>query len=206
KELFKKFDFSTAKFNEYEEEIIETDGEEPQIKRTFTSVREGDRVYFGGIITSIEKIMTKSGSFMGFITVEDLDGSVECTVFPKTLSDAREFIVDDELVEISGRVHIKDNVATVNVDKISKMEVKKAEVPPSGEKENLALIMDGKDDKKLDRIFDILSSYPGEIPVYMAIDGKKYDAHFSVRRCEGLNLELRGELSENNIVFFKKKL
>ena len=206
RELFKKFNFSTAKFNEYEEEIIETEGEEPQVKRTFTSIKEGDRVYFGGIITSIEKIMTKSGSSMGFITIEDLDGSVECTVFPKTLSEAREWIVDDELVEISGRIHIKDNAATVNVDKISKMEVKKTDTALSGEKEFLALVMDEQDDKKLDRIFDILASYSGDIPVYMAIGGKKYDAHCSVRRCEGLNLELRGELSENNIVFFKKKV
>ena len=204
-ELFKKFDFSTAKLDEYEEEIIEAEGDEPQVKRTFTSVREGDRVHFGGIITSVEKIMTKSGSYMGFIMVEDLNGSVECTVFPKTLSDARECIVDDELVEITGRIHIKDNVATVNVDKISKMEIKKAETNGDNGKEFLALVMDKKDDAKLDRIFDILACYPGEIPVYMAIEDKKYDAHFSIRHCEGLTLELRGELPENNIVFFRKK-
>ena len=204
-ELFKKFGFSTAKLDEYEEEIIESEGEEPQIKRTFTSVKEGDRVYFGGIITGVEKIMTKAGSYMGFVTVEDLDGSVECTVFPKTLSDAREYIVDDELVEISGRIHIKDNVATINVDKITKMDVKKEEIKDDREKEYLALIFDKNDKEKIDRVFDILSCYSGDIPVYMAIEGKKYDAHFSVRRAQGLLLELRNELPEDNIVFFRKK-
>ena len=204
-ETFKKFGFSTAKFDDYEEEIVEVEGEEPQIKRTFTSVKEGDRVHFGGIITSIEKIMTKSGGYMGFVTVEDLDGSVECTVFPKTLSEAREYIVDDELVEISGRVHIKDNVATVNADKIVKMEVKKEDLKPDKEQEYLALIFDEHDRAKIERVFDILSCYPGDIPVYMAIAGKKYDAHFSVRRAQGLLLELHGELTDDNIVFFKKK-
>lgn len=205
-ELFKKFDFSTAKLDEYEEEIIESDGEEPQIKRTFTAVKEGDRVHFGGIITSVEKIMTKSGSYMGFVTVEDLDGAVECTVFPKTLSDAREFIVDDELVEITGRIHIKDNVATINADKILKMDIKKAEIKDDKGKEFLALIIDEKDDAKIDRIFDILSCYPGDIPVYMAICGKKYDAHISVRQAQGLTLELMNEIPENNIIFFRKKV
>ena len=150
--------------------------------------------------------MTKSGSYMGFIMVEDLNGSVECTVFPKTLSDARECIMDDELVEITGRIHIKDNVATVNVDKITKLEIQKEEIKDDNGKEFLALVLDKKDDAKLDRIFDILACYPGDIPVYMAIENKKYDAHFSVRRCEGLQLELRGELPENNIVFFRKKV
>ena len=204
-ELFKKFDFSTAKLDEYEEEIIENEGDEPQIKRTFTSVKEGDRVHFGGIITSVEKIMTKAGSYMGFIMVEDLNGSVECTVFPKTLSDAREYVVDDELVEIVGRIHIKDNVATVNVDKIFKMDVQKEKQKEKSGNEFLVLIFDKKDDEKLDRVFDILSCYPGDIPVYMAIEGQKYDAHFSVRSCEGLMLELRGELAENNVVFLRKK-
>ncbi len=204
-EQFKKFEFSTAKLDEYEEEVIESEGEEPQIKRTFTSVKEGDRVHFGGIITKVEKIMTKAGSYMGFIMVEDLDGSVECTVFPKTLSEAREFIVDDEMVEITGRIHVKDNSVTVNVDKISKMEIQVSSEKQEKDQEYLALIMDKKDDGKLERIFDILSCYPGDIPVYMAIGDKKYDAHFSVRRCDGLKLELRGEVSESNIVFFRKK-
>ena len=203
-EILKKYTFSTAKLDEYEEEIIESEGEEPQVKRTYTSVKEGDRVVFGGIITKVEKIMTKAGSYMGFVTIEDLDGSIECTVFPKTLSEGREFIVDDELVEIAGRIHIKDNAVTVNVDKITKMDIKK-EKTPAKEQEYLALVFDVKDDAKIDRVFDILASYPGDIPVYMAIEGKKYDAHFSVRRAEGLLLELGNELAEENIIFFQKK-
>lgn len=205
-DAFKKFSFSTKKLDEYEEEEIETEGEEPQIKRTFTSVKEGDRVHFGGIITNIEKIMTKSGSYMGFVTVEDLYGAVECTLFPKTLSDCREYINDDELVEVTGRIHIKDNVATVNADKISPMEiVRKEQKVENADQEFLALLMDKKEEDKIDRIFDILSCYPGDIPVYMAIGDKKYDAHFSIEKSEGLMDELTGELPINNIVFFKKK-
>ena len=202
-DILNKYTFSTKRLDEYEEEILETEGEEPQIRRTFTSVKEGDRVRFGGIITGVEKIMTKSGSYMGFVTVEDLDGSVECTVFPKVLSDARECIVDDELVEIVGRVHIKDNVAGINADKITALEVKR-EHADGKDREYLALMLNEKDDEKVNRLFDVLACYPGDVPVYMAIGDKKYDAHFSVRHCEGLVAELRGEIPENNILFFRK--
>lgn len=202
------FDFSTGLLDDYEEEV-DAEGDDAQVKRTYLSVKENDRVRFGGIITKIEKIMTKAGTYMGFVTVEDLYGSIECTVFPRTLADAAAYIGDDELVEISGKIHIKGNEVTVNADKVLPLNVKKPEAKPQGAPENaennLALFLDSKDDEKIERIFDIISGYPGDIPVYMIIGDKRYDAHFSVKKCDGLIAELRNEIKAEDVIFFKKK-
>ena len=57
----------------------------------------------------------------------------------------------------------------------------------------------------LNNILDILTSYPGEIPVIIALKGKKYSANCAVRRAEGLMSELGNYVSTNDIIFFRKK-
>lgn len=207
KNRLEKFDFSTRKLDSYE--IQYDDEENPEDgTRVYTEVKEGDKIHFGGIITSTDKIMTRSGSYMCFVTVEDLYGSIECTLFPKIYSDVRDQIVADELVEVWGKIHIKGNDVSINVDKIEKMNVENdAEdsfIEPK-EKEYMGLIIPDAVKDKFDKISDILTSYPGEIAVIVAMDGKKYSFSASVRRCEGLMSELKNYLKDNEIIFFKKK-
>lgn len=206
KEQFEKYPFSTKKLDDYEETVSsdEEDGTE-EVVRTYNDIHEGDHVRFGGIIVSSEKIMTKSGTYMCFVTVEDMYGAIECTLFPRTYAEAKDFAVIDELVEITGKLHIKGNEVSVNVEKISPIDVdgeKKQELPP--ETEYLGLIL--PDDKNsLDAVLDVAENYPGNIPVIVAINGKKYNARCSVRKCEALLAELKGVLDEKDIIFFKKK-
>lgn len=207
KEAFKKYSFSTKKLEEYEETVSVDDEEgSEEVVRTYTSIKEGDYVKFGGIIVSAEKIMTKSGAYMCFVMLEDLYGSIECTLFPRTYAEVKDFIVADELVEVTGRLHVKGNDVSVNVEKISKIEVggeKKEELSP--ETEYLGLILPDKKEI-LDDVLDIAENYPGNIPVIVAMNGKKYNARCSVRKCEALLAELKALISEKDIIFFKKKV
>ena len=206
KDAFIKYPFSTKKLEEYEETVSvdEEDGSEETV-RTYTAIKEGDYVKFGGIIVSAERIMTKNGTYMCFVTVEDLYGSIECTLFPRTYAEAKDFAVIDELVEITGKLHVKGNEVSVNVEKIARLDFdgdKKEEASP--ETEFMGLILpDGKD--CLDEVLDIAENYPGDVPVIVAINGKKYNARCSVRKCEALIAELKGLLDEKDIIFFKKK-
>ncbi len=205
KDKFKAFDFTTAKLNEYEEETIaDEDEDNVETVRTFSAIHEGDRVHFGGIITNSEKIMTKSGTYMGFITVEDLDGAIECTLFPRTFGEVRDFAVNDALVEVFGRIHIKDNVASVNVEKVVPMEVKKTDSTNDTEEEMLGLIMSDDSDETTDKVLDVLESYPGSMTVIIAKGSQKYKAPFKVRKCDGLIEELKTVIKKENIVFFVK--
>ena len=203
---FSKYQFSTKKLDEFEEEITidEEDGTE-QIVKTYTSIKEGDRVKLGGIISSADRIMTKNGAYMCYITVEDLYGTIECTIFPKTYTDVKDFIVPDELVEIVGRLHIRGNEVSVNVEKISKIaENNENQAEFSADTEYMGVIIPSN--VEVDEILDITENYPGNIPVIVAIDGKKYNAKCQVRKCEALLSELRTLVGENNIIFFKKKI
>ena len=201
-ETFRSFDFSTKKLEEYEEVSEDDEGEEGETVKVFTDLKEGDRVHFGGIITATDRIMTRSGTYMGFITVEDLYGAIECTLFPKIYAQVKDFAVLDEIVEITGKIHIKDSEASINVDTIKPLTVKKAK-EVNKEQEKLAVIIpDGVD---VDGVRDILDAYVGDIPVLFAINGKAFDPKVSVRKCEGLRSELESIVGKDGIVFFIKK-
>lgn len=191
---FSKFSFNTDALSFYEED--------EEGNKTYTEIKDGDRVVMGGIITEFKRLATKNGSTMAFLTIEDVYGKIEVIVFPKIFDKARACLNEEEIVRVSGRIQIKDGVPQIIADGVDKLEIKEAERAPV-EREFMGLILENKEN--LDNVLDILESYPGEIPAIIAMDGKKYDSKCQVRRCDGLLSELKNYLKENEIIFFKKK-
>ncbi len=196
KEQFDKFSFNTGLLDYYDED---EDG-----NKEYTEIKDGEQVVMGGIISDFKRLATKSGTTMAFLTVEDVYGQIEVIAFPKVFENARTVIAAEEIVRVSGKIQIKDGVPQIIADGITKLEVNEAK-RVSSEREYLGLIIPDDKTDRLDDILDIASSYPGEISVIVAMNGKKYDAHLSVRRCEGLISELKNHLKEEEIIFFKKK-
>jgi DNA polymerase-3 subunit alpha len=195
KEQFDKFSFNTGHLDFYEED--------EEGNKTFTEVKDGESVVMGGIVTEFKRLSTRSGSTMGFLKVEDLYGQIEIIVFPKVYDKSRELLKEEEVVKVSGKIQIKDGVAQILADGIFPLEIKE-EPKENLDQEFMGLIVpEGKEDK-LNDLLDILSSYPGDIPVIVAMAGKKYNSHCAVRRCEGLMSELKIIVGENDIIFFKK--
>ena len=62
----------------------------------------GDAVRIGGIATNVSIIRTKKGDNMCFITIEDMDETLEVTCFPNTYRDFKEYIKKGNILEIQG--------------------------------------------------------------------------------------------------------
>ncbi len=78
-----------------------------------------DRVRVAGIITRIRPHLTRSGKAMGFVTIEDIQGSVELVIFPKTWERVSEMVSYDKIVLVDGRLDAQGAEPKVLVDKIS---------------------------------------------------------------------------------------
>ncbi len=74
--------------------------------------RDGDWVTLGGMITQAKKIRTKRGDPMMFLTLDDLEGSVEVLVFGKALSASEDAVAPDSVVLVRGKVDHKDREKT----------------------------------------------------------------------------------------------
>ncbi len=71
-------------------------------------VKDGAKVTIGGMITDKKIKYTKNNQVMAFFNLEDLVGTVEVVVFPKTYDKCSEYLIEDEKVFITGRVQADD--------------------------------------------------------------------------------------------------
>lgn len=71
--------------------------------------KDGERVKTMGIITSVKKKVTKSDTTMAFVELEDISGSIEVVVFPKTLIQHSAVFREGNVLVIKGRLDIRDD-------------------------------------------------------------------------------------------------
>jgi DNA polymerase-3 subunit alpha len=69
---------------------------------------DGATVIVGGIITALRTIVTKSGSKMAFVKIEDKTGEMEVIVFPRTYETVGNLLAVDTVVKVTGKVNATD--------------------------------------------------------------------------------------------------
>jgi DNA polymerase-3 subunit alpha len=72
------------------------------------NMRDGNMITTGGIITTVRRIITKNGGNMAFVGFEDIAGSTELIVFPKSFEETADMWEPDRIVIIKGKVNSKD--------------------------------------------------------------------------------------------------
>ncbi len=64
----------------------------------------GQRVALAGVVAWVRQIITKKGDPMAFVGLEDLQGTIELVVFPRTYARFRDLLQEDNLLLVRGRV------------------------------------------------------------------------------------------------------
>jgi len=127
-----------------------------------------------GVISQIQKILTRAGEPMLFVRLEDLTGRIETLVFPSILKANPTLWILDAIVVINGRVSDKDGVPKVLVSDVQPFTpiAQKASLPEGGP--FLINLPSGHTAKSLNLLKDILLQYPGSTQVHLKIpsDGK----------------------------------
>lgn len=75
---------------------------------SLTPQNDGAKVTVGGLISTIRTIVTKSGTKMAFIGLEDKTGEGEVIVFPNLFEQVGAKLVQDAVVRIAGKVSARD--------------------------------------------------------------------------------------------------
>jgi DNA polymerase-3 subunit alpha len=72
-------------------------------------LEDGAMVVVGGVITNLGRKFTKKGDQMAVFVLEDLESSIEVTVFPRTLAEQGHKLEDDVIVTVKGRLDRRDD-------------------------------------------------------------------------------------------------
>ncbi|MFM8847714.1 MAG: DNA polymerase III subunit alpha [Actinomycetota bacterium] len=119
-----------------------------------------------GVITKVERKVTKKGDQMAVLQLEDLHGGVEVTVFSRALPQLAHKIHDDAIVSMKVRVNRQsgDDRTTISV-----LEVQPLVLRDSASELRLNLSADSSIDQTVWRLKEILMAYPGEAQVILHI-------------------------------------
>jgi len=83
-------------------------------------------ITIGGIITKIQKAITRAGQSMVFANLEDLSGKIEILVFPKLLESDSEIWKEGNVVFVKGKVSDKDGVFKLLAESVRKIDLGEA--------------------------------------------------------------------------------
>ncbi|MBA3286623.1 MAG: DNA polymerase III subunit alpha [Acidimicrobiia bacterium] len=121
---------------------------------------DGAQVGIGGVVTGMTRKFTKRGDQMGVFVLEDLEATVEVTLFPRVLLEHGHKLVDDAIVAIRGRLDKRDDtrvgVICQGVEVLAGLESGPA--PPL----RLRLPPTALDELKIQRLKRILRDHPGD--------------------------------------------
>lgn len=79
-----------------------------------TAENDGKTLILGGIISDVRTILTKSGSKMAFVKIEDKNNEQEIIVFPSIYEQIGAKLVQDNVIKVSGRVNAKDQNGNIS--------------------------------------------------------------------------------------------
>lgn len=77
---------------------------------------DGKKTTVGGIITSVRSIITKSGTKMAFVAIEDKTGESELIVFPDLYKQVGPSLAIDAVIRSNGRLNAKDRDGNLTSD------------------------------------------------------------------------------------------
>ena len=132
-------------------------------------VRSGSDVTLAGIVTQLRETMTKKGSRMAFMNLEDLKGGIEVIVFADTFSKVRELLKSDTPVLVTGKLEKDTSNSDGVAYKIIASEVisieDAAELRPK--KTHIWADTDSIEDGTLEELKGILGEFSGKSPVFL---------------------------------------
>ena len=199
---FRDCSFSCQKMQNYEED--------EEGRRTYPELTDGAPVTMGGIIGTYKRIMTRSGSAMAFISVEDLYGSIECVAFPNVYERIKQVVSSDKIVYLTGKMQLDSEKAPVIIlDTMKEYDggampagggAAAAARPAKPVEHALWLNASALSDEEFDDFIALFSHYSeGSTTVKIKRGGGLYKMK-GINDCRGLREELYLYLGENDIV------
>lgn len=78
----------------------------------------GNRISVGGVVTKIQKIITKTGRPMVFSWIEDMTSKIEVVVFPNLFEQNPAAWQENSIVIVKGRLNDRDGVLKLLCDEV----------------------------------------------------------------------------------------
>ena len=162
-------------------------------------VEEGTSVKVGGVVSNLRKRWTRKGDQMASCDLEDMYGSMEVTLFPRSMEEHGHKLEDDLVVVVEGRLDRRDDEPNLICFGVEPIDPASANGTATV---RLNLGACGLPPERIDTLKTAITGHPGKSEVILMLGahkGIKLSSAYGVDAGSGLIGELREMLGENAI-------
>ncbi|MFM8384121.1 MAG: DNA polymerase III subunit alpha, partial [Actinomycetota bacterium] len=142
-----------------------------------------------GLITGVQRKVSRQGSNWAIVTVEDLEGAIDVLFFSNSYQQHALNLIEDRIVAIRGRVDKREETPRFTALDLSIPDVNQAPIGPFV----IRVEAERCTPPLVDRMKEILRSHPGTREVHLRIEGGVKDTTF--RLDDGLKITASPSLS-----------
>jgi DNA polymerase III subunit alpha len=126
---------------------------------------DGAVVTIAGMISGLQRKLTKNGNPWAIATVEDLDGAIEVLFFPQSYQTVSHVLAEDLVVVVKGRVSRRDDVPTIFAQELTLPDLEEGDRGPV----MVSMPVTRCTPAVVERLKDVLATHPGPTEVHLRL-------------------------------------
>ena len=159
-------------------------------------------ITIAGLITAVQRKVSRQGQSWAIVTVEDLEGAIDVRFFSTTYQTHALNLIEDRIVIIRGRIDKREETAQITALELNLADINQAPIGPFV----IKLEAERCTPPVVDRMKEILRSHPGTREVHLKIEGGakntilKLDDGLKITASPSLSADLKSILGPDCLV------
>jgi DNA polymerase-3 subunit alpha len=129
---------------------------------------DGSQVTVSGLVTGVQRKLTKRGDAWAVITLEDLEGGIDVMLFPSVYQLSAAALVPDAIITVKGRLKRRDEVPEMHASEISVPDLSDGPVGPVV----ISMPVTRCTPPVVEQLKDVLGTHPGVTEVHLRLQSQ----------------------------------
>jgi DNA polymerase-3 subunit alpha len=126
---------------------------------------DGSSVTICGLVTGIQRKITKRGDAWAMVTLEDLDGGIDVLLFPSSYQLASTLLVEDAILTVKGRLSRDKDQPEIHAQEVSAPDLSDAASGPV----TISMPATRCTGPVVEQLKDVLGTHPGMTEVRLRL-------------------------------------
>jgi DNA polymerase-3 subunit alpha len=126
---------------------------------------DGSPIQITGLVTSVQRKITKRGDAWGMVTLEDLDGAIDVLLFPSSWQLSGHMISEDAIITVKGRLSRSKDQPEIMGQEVSLPDLSDGPAGPVV----IKLAQTRVNADTVDHLKDVLKTHPGVTEVHLKV-------------------------------------
>jgi len=131
---------------------------------------ENSPITITGLITSVQRKITRKGDTWAVVTLEDLDGAIDVLLFPGTYQLAGGLLAEDAIVTVRGKVSRSKDQPEIRGEEVTVPDLEDGPAGPVV----VSLPVTRCTPPVVDQLKEVLRTHPGVTEVHLRLHGREH--------------------------------